>query len=234
MTVPQILLLALLLLSLGLLLYWLLVTTEGAFLGRRVVVWLYDVTAPYYDEIKEFDEKEEWYLVTRPALLALADAGDEPLVLDVACGTGRVADALLNAPSFKGYLVGLDGSERMLALARKKLSAHKDRFELHHHEAVPLPFEDNRFDLVTCLETLEFLPDAGAALREMVRVLRPGGSLMTTRRRGWEARAFLNRYYSREGLEQFLVSLGLEQVHTQRWQVAYDLVQGVKAPSHEK
>ena len=48
------------------------------------------------------------------------------------------------------------------------------------HDASELPFADDSFDVVTCLEALEFLPDPRGALAEMCRVLRPGGTLLTT------------------------------------------------------
>jgi ubiquinone/menaquinone biosynthesis C-methylase UbiE len=63
-----------------------------------------------------------------------------------------------------------------------------------------------------------------AALRQMVRVLRPGGLLLVTRRRGWEAKTFIGRYRSVEQFQQLLESMGLEAVETQPWQVNYDLV----------
>ena len=56
---------------LALLLYWLLVSTEGVYLGRRIVVWLYDITARRYDDIKEYDPDDERLLVTNPVLAAL-------------------------------------------------------------------------------------------------------------------------------------------------------------------
>ena len=208
---------------LALFLYWLLVTTEGVYLGRRVVVWLYDLTAHKYDAIKAYEEGDEQLLVTRPVLAAIGRR-TEPLLLDVATGTGRVPFDLLQAPTFSGHVVGLDHSVRMLAIARRKLAPYCGRVSLVLHPAVPLPFPDARFDAVTCLEALEFLPSDAAALAEMVRVLRPGCYLFTTRRRGWEGKAFLHRYRSRDKMCASLQRLGLQEIRFHPWQVNYDLV----------
>ena len=76
----------------------------------------------------------------------------------------------------------MDASRRMLAKAREKIVAgHFESFvSLLHHDASELPFEDGSFDVVTCLEALEFMPRPAEALAEMIRVLRPGGLLLTT------------------------------------------------------
>lgn len=208
-------------------LYWLLITTEGVYLGRRVVVWLYDLTAHKYDDIKEYNPFEEQLLVTRPVLNALQDT-PEPLLLDVATGTGRVPYDLMQSSSFTGLVVGLDDSRKMLGVAREKLRSYGPRVQLVRHPAVPLPFSDAHFDLVTCLEALEFFPSDEAALREMVRVLRPGRYLLATRRRGREAKLFLHRYRSEEDMRALLRSLGLFDVSFHPWQINYDLVSARK------
>ena len=227
MTVTWILLSAGAAVALGFFLYWLLVTTEGAFLGRRVVVWLYDVTAHRYDEVKEYVPADERLLVVSPVLRAVRGISD-PLILDVATGTGRVPFDLLQEPAFGGRLIGLDDSQRMLAVAAKKLAPYGERVQLVRHPAVPLPFPDAVFDAVTCLEALEFFPSDEAALGEMARVLRPGGALITTRRRGWEARLFLHRYRSEENVKALLEMLGLTNVRFYHWEINYDLIMARK------
>jgi ubiquinone/menaquinone biosynthesis C-methylase UbiE len=209
--------------------YWLLVTTEGVFLGRRVVVWLYDVTATRYDAIKQYDAQEEELLVVGPVIRAIG-ARRQPRILDVATGTGRVPLAIAAALD-EGTIVGLDDASRMLAIAADKLAAHRDRVALLRSPAVPLPFATASFDVVTCLEALEFFPSDEAALREMVRVLRPGGALLTTRRSGWEGRLFLTRYRSEPALRAVLAQLGLENVRSFLWEVNYDLVTARKPPA---
>ncbi|MFO7539885.1 MAG: class I SAM-dependent methyltransferase, partial [Chloroflexota bacterium] len=118
----------------------------------------------------------------------------------------------------------LDPAANMLRLAQQKLAAYEWRVGLVQQTAVPLPFASATFDAVTCLESLEFFPDDAAALRQMVRVLRPGGLLLVTRRCGWEAKTFIGRYRSADQFRLLLESLGLEEVDIQPWQVNYDLV----------
>ncbi len=205
------------------LLYWLLVTTEGVFLGQRIVVWLYDITAHKYDGIKEFEPEWEQFFIAHPLMHKLIDV-PAPLILDVATGTGRVPLTLLEQPRFNGRFITLDPSQKMLALAVDKLRPFYPRVTFVQQTAVPLPFPSQTFHAVTCLEALEFLPSETAALQEMVRVLRPGGILMLTRRRGWEGKAFLTKYRSVTTFEKMLTNCGLQQVNTQPWQFAYDLV----------
>lgn len=208
------------------LLRWLLITTEGVFLGRRVVVWLYDLAASRYDGIKEFDADSESAFVIWPLRRRLK--GPSPVVLDVATGTGRLPYFLLQEPSFNGRVVGLDASGKMLAQAQQKLRPYGDRAALVRQSAQDLPFAAGGFDGVTCLEALEFLPDAVAALQEMVRVLRPGGALLVTRRCGPDARFFLDRDRTREEFEALLKDIGLTDVIIQPWQHEYDLVWATK------
>ncbi|MEJ2747599.1 MAG: methyltransferase domain-containing protein [Anaerolineae bacterium] len=215
------------------LLYWLLVTTEGVFLGRRMVVWLYDITAHKYDGIKQFDDDAERFFVIRPLRYHLRH-NPRPLILDVATGTGRVPHYLLDEVDFHGRIVGLDPARQMLQLAHDKLYRYRDRAMLVQQTAVPLPFTEATFDAITCLESLEFFPSAEAALQEMVRVLKPGGILFVTRRQGRDARFFLNRYRSRDQFEAFLTQLGLVEVNSQPWQFDYDQVFGKKAEIREQ
>ncbi|MEM7330849.1 MAG: class I SAM-dependent methyltransferase [Chloroflexota bacterium] len=207
--------------------YWLIISTEGVFLGSRLVIWLYDFTAHRYDEIKEFDPEWEKFFVARPLLYKLR-AIPAPRVLDVATGTGRVPALLLEQPTFHGKVFGVDASSRMLQLAAQKLSEFPYRTSLIQQSAAGLPFPAQTFDAVTCLESLEFFPSDKMALQEMVRVLKPGGILMVTRRRGWEGKLFISRYKNVAQFEQMLTAFGLEEVNTQPWQFSYDQVYGRK------
>jgi ubiquinone/menaquinone biosynthesis C-methylase UbiE len=203
-------------------LYWLLITTEGVYLGPRIVVWLYDLVAPKYDAIKQFDPEEEAFLVGRPLLTAL-EGVNQPRILDVATGAGRAPTVMGNYLAQRdGRLVGLDASAKMLAQAAGKIDCPAVSFV--RGTAVALPFPDASFDAVVCLEALEFFPSDAAALREMARVLRPGGFLMTTRRVGWEGKAFLHRYRSEEGLRGLLTAVGCQNITFHLWLLNYDLV----------
>jgi len=207
----------------ALILYWLLITTEGAYLGPRMVAWLYDLSARRYDAIKQFDPNDDDYFLALPLLRALSDVC-APLVLDVATGTGRLPLALLRRTDFRGQVIGLDLARRMLNLARRKARHHGSRLHLIRQDAARLPFADGAFDAVTCLEALEFLPNPPAALQEMARVLRPGGVLLVTNRVNWEARLMPGRAFPGPALRALLESLGLTCIKIHRWQVCYDLV----------
>ena len=216
-------LITLLLLLLAGLYYWLFVITEGVYLGRRMVVWLYDLTAHKYDGIKQYDADAERFFVVRPLLFQLRHK-PAPLILDVATGTGRVPLFVLEWPTFNGRIIGLDAAEKMLAVALEKLRPFGNRAMFIQQTADNLPFPDNSFDAVTCLESLEFFPSETAALQEMVRVLQPGGTLLITRRCGWEARTFIGRYRNRDQYMDYLMTLGLTDIEILPWQVDYDQV----------
>jgi SAM-dependent methyltransferase len=87
----------------------------------------------------------------------------------------------------------------------------------------PLPFADDAFDIVVSLEVIEFTPRPELTLRELARVLRPGGSLLVTNRVGREAPLILGRTFRPKSLIQRLQDLGLQDVILYPWQVEYDL-----------
>lgn len=204
-------------------LYWLLVLTEGAYLGRRAVTLGYDLAAHAYDDIKQYDPDAEAHFLGRPLAEALA-AVPGPLVLDVGTGTARLPLTLLDQPLFRGQVIGVDASRRMLRYGAANLDGYDHRVTLLWQDGTYLPFDDGTFDAVTCLEMLEFTPDPAAQLAEAVRVLRPGGVLVTTRRRGWNASVMPGKTHRPEAFAGLLSELGLERVDIQPWQVDYDLV----------
>lgn len=201
------------------LVYWLLVATEGIYLGQRVVTWLYDVYAGRYEDIKGFQPHLEMQYVGQP-LMHEIEPNMSPLVLDVATGTGRLPMTLLRYKRFSGRVIGVDLSMRMMDVAMRKTDAPNVSFA--QAPAERLPFADDLFDVVTCLEALEFMSDAQQALAEMLRVLKPGGVLMTTRR--VTARWMPTRAWTPGAMMARLEDIGYERVEFQRWQVDYDLV----------
>jgi SAM-dependent methyltransferase len=131
--------------------------------------------------------------------------------------------ALFRQADFHGRVIALDLSRRMLHCAASSTSAYQDRLTLLWQNASRLPFPDNAFDAVTCLEALEFLPDAQATLSEIVRVLCPGGVLLTSNRTGSHARWMPGRTMSRQAFAALLESLSLSDVRVGSWQVDYDI-----------
>ena len=169
------------LLMLAAVLYWQFIIAEGTYLGPRVVAWTYDLVASRYDAIKQFKPRDESWFVARPLLQGLVGV-ERPLVLDVATGTGRLPLALLRDrfAGSGGRIVGLDLSRGMLRRGRAKLNPYGEQVWLIWQDASNLPFGEGVFDGVTCLESLEFMPEPLEVLAEMVRVLAPGGMLLLT------------------------------------------------------
>ena len=209
-------------------LYWAFVITEGAYLGARTVAWTYDLAASRYDGIKQFNRREDVWFLIQPMLVAM-DQVDCPLILDVATGTGRVPDALLYNPTFRGTVIAQDLSRKMLLEADKKLAPYEGRYSLIQRDAQQLPYPDESFDAVCCLEALEFMPSPQRVLDEMARVLRPGGILLITNRVNWEGKLMPGKAFSRDELLRMLAATGIRQVEFRPWQVYYDLIWARKA-----
>ncbi len=113
----------------------------------------------------------------RAAERAELSPGDS--ALDVCCGTGDLALELAGRVAPDGHVVGCDFSEPMLDLAREKASSRGAagvRFEWA--DALSLPYDADRFDAVTVGFGVRNLADLDRGLREMTRVLRPGGRLV--------------------------------------------------------
>lgn len=195
---------------------------EGVHLGHRIQGWLYNQWARKYDQDKkESQEKDAEFLGT--SLLKELDNPENPslLMLDIACGTGRLPLALYGA-GFQGRVFGVDISEGMLTLANEKLSSHRDRVTLIRHPAVPLPFPPETFDIVSCLEALEIMPNMKDPLAEIARVLKPGGVLITSHgRKIWKLRGKL---LEAEQFRELLRATGFEQIQLKPWWKIFDLV----------
>jgi demethylmenaquinone methyltransferase / 2-methoxy-6-polyprenyl-1,4-benzoquinol methylase len=132
---------------------------------------LFSPLGPTYDRyarLLSFGQDPRW----RRFLVSQVEAGPGNTVLDVATGTGAVALELL---SRKGCtVVGLDQSPEMLAEAARRLP---DTVRLVEAEADELPFADASFDGLTFTYLLRYVDDQGRTLRELARVVRPGGTV---------------------------------------------------------
>jgi demethylmenaquinone methyltransferase/2-methoxy-6-polyprenyl-1,4-benzoquinol methylase len=124
--------------------------------------------------VLSFGQDPRW----RRAMVRQIRASPNDRVLDVATGTGMVAAALV-----RGYdcsVVGLDQSPEMLAGARAKVEADRqlaERVTLVRGEAESLPFGDGDFDHLTFTYLLRYVDDPAATLRELARVVKPGGRI---------------------------------------------------------
>ena len=193
---------------------------------------LYDRSAWLYD----FTQK--WGLYTLGALggysyaafaeriVAAGGIGPGARVLDAGCGTGYLISALIAAVGPSGSIDAIDFSEGQLERAKAKaarLNHPAVRFVLGRIEEIGLRFGPDTFDAVYCAAVLPVLADPGAAIGEMVGVLKPGGRLVVwtisiealakSRLRlywRWAIRAFGLKYHTPAELTDLFVDAGCE------------------------
>jgi ubiquinone/menaquinone biosynthesis C-methylase UbiE len=99
-------------------------------------------------------------------------------VLEVGFGPG-VGIQLLTSSASAGYVAGVDPSKEMVAQAttRNKKAIENGRVGLRHGSVASLPFTDNTFDKALAINSMQVWPDAVAGLREVRRVIKPGGKV---------------------------------------------------------
>jgi ubiquinone/menaquinone biosynthesis C-methylase UbiE len=211
---------------LGVLAWWLLIASEGVYLGRRVVIWLYDLFANRYDQVKNYTREYEEHFLATP-LMERARPQTDLLVLDVATGTGRLPLALLRNRTFEGRIIGVDLSGEMLRQAVRNLYVFEERVDWVQSPAEQLPFPDECFDVVTCLEALEFTTHPKATLVELIRVLRPGGLLLISQR--INTRYMPGKTWTAGEMLALLEQYGIVQGQAQIWQTDYRKIWGRKA-----
>lgn len=205
--------------------YWSVIVTEGAYLGQGIVTRLYDGFAYKYNRVKDFDSDDETHFLGLPLQQSLGYNFDG-VVLDVATGTGRLPLALTKQPAFRGSVIGLDHSAKMLMVARAALP--KDVI-LIQGDAMRLPFARESVGGVSCLEALEFLPNPVIAAKEMTRVLSSGGVLLTTNRVGWETKLMPGKAWTPSQAKKILAGIGLENILIHPWLDIYSQIWARKA-----
>lgn len=212
--------------GLGWLAWWLLIESEGVYLGRRVVIRLYDLYAARYDDIKRFRPEADHQYLAQPIMQRIAPV-KTPLMLDVATGTARLPIAMLRHAQFHGRVIGVDLAKNMLFKAAYKLGDEiDDRTPLIWCPAETLPFDDDTFDVVTCLEALEFMRDPRAVLHECIRVLRPGGILLTANR--ISTRLMPGKTWENDKIAEELLDAEMDEIEIEAWQLDYNLVWAIK------
>jgi len=101
-------------------------------------------------------------------------------ILDLATGTGVVAQLLAQRVGSKGRVIATDINSEMLSLARKRCSRVAPAVEFLQSPAHPLDLPDVAIDVVVCQQGFQFFPDRRAATKEVWRVLREGGEVITS------------------------------------------------------
>jgi demethylmenaquinone methyltransferase/2-methoxy-6-polyprenyl-1,4-benzoquinol methylase len=142
-------------------------------LAPDAVRTMFDRIAPVYDVMNRVMTAGLDMRWRRLAAESVVRTGDR--VLDAACGTGDLAIADLKAGA--AQVTGLDFSENMLARARKKTRRRTDVLEWVQGDMLALPFADETFDAATVGFGVRNVADLELGLRELRRVLRPGGRL---------------------------------------------------------
>jgi len=140
---------------------------------------VFESIAPKYDlmnDLISFRRHKAWRKYTMKQM----DVRPGQTALDVCCGTCDWTVDLAEA-SGSGRIVGLDFSKNMLDFGERKIASLKrdEQIELVHGNAMELPFEDNTFDYATIGFALRNVPDLEQVLREMRRVVKPGGLVVS-------------------------------------------------------
>jgi demethylmenaquinone methyltransferase / 2-methoxy-6-polyprenyl-1,4-benzoquinol methylase len=194
-------------------------STPGAGTLKRETLELFAPLPRHYDRVAavlSFGQDPRW----RRAMVAAVDAHPSDRVLDVASGTGMVAEAL--ARRYGCEVVGLDQSPEMLAGAQTRLDADPAlarRVTLVRGEAERLPFADGEFDHLTFTYLLRYVDDPPATMAELARVVRPGGRIASLEfavppRLAWRSAW---RLYTRVGLPTLGRLVSREWAHTGRF-----------------
>jgi demethylmenaquinone methyltransferase/2-methoxy-6-polyprenyl-1,4-benzoquinol methylase len=157
------------------------------------VASMFDSIAPVYDRMNTVMTAGldgGW----RRAAVRAARLGPGDSVLDLACGTGKLTLELARAVGAEGRVVGVDISAAMLEEARRA-GAGVSQVDCRQANALALPFADGSFDAATIAFGLRNLSSFRDGLREMARVVRPGGRVvcleLTRPRPRWTARVYL-------------------------------------------
>ncbi len=128
-----------------------------------------------YDKMNtviSFNQHKRW----RTDMMEQMNVTQGSSVLDVCCGTGEWTTSLAEKVGANGHVVGLDFSPSMLEAAHEKVQPY-EQVDLVQGNAMDLPFPDHTFDYVTVGFGLRNIADYRQALREMHRVLKPGGMI---------------------------------------------------------
>ncbi|HXJ09145.1 MAG TPA: class I SAM-dependent methyltransferase [Burkholderiales bacterium] len=135
------------------------------------------VVEEYAGAAKDYDRKWSFYVeATTRETLARLEMRPTDRVLDIGCGTGELLSRLA-AKYPEARLSGLDPVPEMLEMARRKLS---ERVDLRVGWANELPWPDGTFDLVVSCNMFHYITHPVDAVREMERVLKPGGRIVIT------------------------------------------------------
>lgn len=135
--------------------------------------------------------------------------------LDAGCGEGVFMSYVL---AEGGYIDGIDLEQEAISLASSLLKGYEGRYNLIHGSCYNIPVPDCTYDYVVSLELIEHLPDGDRLLKELYRVLKPGGKLVLTTPYGKPGIVYDEKYHFKEynsgelkdALENFFINVQVE------------------------
>ena len=163
--------------------------------------------------------------------LSQASIGKQDIILDVGCGGGRTVSKLA-AIATQGKVYGIDHSKQSVAVAMRTNKQWIDaaRVEIREASVSRLPFSEGAFDVVTAVETHFWWPALPADMREVLRVLKPGGSLILIAEVYRGSEAFTAKAVERYSEKTGMALLSVEQHRELFTDAGYAEVQIVTEP----
>lgn len=136
-----------------------------------------DTTRSYNENARNYEKRWAAYLRhTHTTFVEQLDVSETDRLLDLSCGTGLLARELLNSGKKFEHLTLNDPAEKMLDIARKRLSSHPD-ISFANSPAHRIPFEDNSFDRIFSLNAFHNYRYQNTVISEIRRVLKRGGRI---------------------------------------------------------
>ncbi len=150
--------------------------------GRDAFRFINDLDAATLQTIikrLEFRGKDPTFVRMRDAYLGKLPGGPEVQILDLGCGTGVVGRALAGRDHFSGRVIGVDQSPALIEAARRFAAEEgvEDHAEFQVGDVQALDYPDGRFHAVIAHTLVSHVADPLAALKEMARVVHPGGTV---------------------------------------------------------
>ncbi len=147
---------------------------------EEYVHYIFSKIAPRYDFLNSaltFNLDKYW----RRFAISKCNLRSGSKVLDVCCGTGMLSLEVAKTLEGQAKITGIDFCERMLEKGRINLNESKwrDSIKLVSGNAMAIPFPDNEFDCAVTGFALRNVPDISGAVKEMVRVVKPGGTIVS-------------------------------------------------------
>lgn len=152
--------------------------------------------------------------------LSQVNAPKNAEILDIGCGGGKTISRLLKKVP-EGHVYGIDSSFRAVDFSWRlnEKAIREGRCQIVEGTAEALPFDDNRFDLVIAEETFYFWKDPAACLKEIYRVLKPGGRFLLLHSKGalppdkiYEKLIPHMKVYGKKELKEYLEDAGFRNV----------------------